>query len=135
MERANVNDPRSLEAVYGRTEFEKDAARNAKTDAAVHYGLRIESAPDEEGWFKLVRASHHVGEARGQHSLFLFPYHPSAGSAGPGDEAAGGREGSPAEHAEDYEAFLERVLEAARTAQFPGPIGRGEERLKGFHGG
>ncbi len=135
MPRANVNDRRSLEEIYGRADFEQDAARNAMADAAVHHGLRIESAPDPEGWFNLARARHQVGEVDGQDSLFLFPDHPSSASGG-ADGALYGPEEDPAgAHREDYGAFIDRVLESARTADFPSPIGRGEERLKGFHGG
>jgi len=132
MQRANVNDRQSVVSVYGRTDFERDAARNARTDATVYEGLRIESSPDQEGWFNLVRTRVHVAEAKDHHGAFLFPYHRFSGAAGPGEMTEAD---PPTDHGQDYEAFLDRVLETARTAEFPGPIGRGEERLKGFHGG
>ena len=34
-----------------------------------------------------------------------------------------------------YRSFIDRVIETARTAHFQEAIGRGEPRLKGFHGG
>ena len=34
-----------------------------------------------------------------------------------------------------YRAFIDSILQTARTARFQPPIGRGEERLRGFHGG
>jgi hypothetical protein len=37
--------------------------------------------------------------------------------------------------ADDYRAFIDQLLDTARNAQFKPDIGRGEERLKGFHGG
>jgi len=135
MQRANVNDPRSLEAVYDRAAFERDASRNAMADAAVHHGLRIESAPDGEGWFGVVPARHHVGEAKGEHSVFLFPHRRAEGGGGPEVGFSPSQQNSPAERRDEYEAFLRSVLEAARRAEFPDAIGRGEERLKGFHGG
>ena len=37
--------------------------------------------------------------------------------------------------ADGYRSFIDSILETARTADFQTPIGRGEERLRGFHGG
>jgi len=135
MQRANINDRQSVEALYGCADFDQDAARNSRPGAAIWYGVRIESSPDEAGWFALSRAQHHVGEVRGQDSAFLFPHEASLQRAGPGDGAPSAPEDTPASRRDDYEAFIDRVLQSARSARFPNPIGRGEERLKGFHGG
>jgi hypothetical protein len=40
-----------------------------------------------------------------------------------------------ARKAADYRSFVDRILEAAKAAEFKSPIGRKEERLQGFHGG
>ena len=47
MPRANVNDRRSLEEIYGRTEFEQDAARNAMADVAGARAGKVARLPPE----------------------------------------------------------------------------------------
>jgi hypothetical protein len=42
---------------------------------------------------------------------------------------------SPDDVQDLYRDFIDGVIEAARTAHFLPPIGRGEGRLRGFHGG
>ena len=141
MSAANINDRSTIERLYPRDAFDQDAGENSRGKAAVLKGVRILSAPDAAGSFELSRASRHTGEQEVEgDSVFLAPY--------PGDESAalhqtagyGGAEekGDALEKLQssgDYEAFIDRVLAAARSATFKQPIGRGEERLKGFHGG
>lgn len=140
MHRANINDRQSVSEFYPLAAFEEDAARNSVGDTQIVYGVRIESKPDAEGWFRLVRAKHHVGEQTGfADAIFLAPSRPHIAATLVGSDTdegvpAGSNAGAATRSAE-YEAFLGRVLDAARTADFQEPIGRGEERLKGFHGG
>jgi hypothetical protein len=140
MHRANINDRQSVSALYPQTAFEEDAARNEVGDAQIVHGLRIETSADEQGWFQLARVRHHVGELTGfKEAIFLAPNRPQLSAvllgADPEGAAAPGPQANAATRQEEYEAFIDRVLEAARHADFPDPIGRGEERLRGFHGG
>ena len=138
--KANINDRESVEALYPRDAFEEDAARNAFGNAQVVYGVRIDSVPDEEGWFRLTRARHHVGELTGlTGAIFLAADGPHLSATLLGSEAEGGAPTGPGVTPEtpgrEYQAFVDRILDAARSADFPEPIGRGETRLQGFHGG
>jgi hypothetical protein len=140
MDKANVNDRQSVSALYPRTAFEEDAAHNAVGNTGVVHGVQIESQPDGGGWFRLVRVRHHVAEVTAPaETLFLAPSEPGiAGSlvgADPADGAPAASDGDPAARLREYEAFIDRVLDAARKADFQDPIGRDEERLRGFRGG
>ncbi len=143
MSRANINDRSSLERLYPRNVWAQDAGRNADAKAEVLHGVRIASPVDENGEFELVRASHQVAEINSEGDVvFLFPQM--------GDDYAalmqketdyGGAEekGDALERVrhkdQDYVAFIDRIVEAAKSAKFKPAIGRGEERLRGFHGG
>jgi hypothetical protein len=141
MPTANVFDRASVEAIYPRDVYEAEAAQNAVGNAQMLRGLRIDSAPDDKGDFTLVRAARDVGEAAGtREALFLSPTMESRDygrfTEMPGRE--GGveeRRDPPGSAGDAYAAFIDRVIEAARDAQFPERIGGGDDRLKGFHGG
>ncbi|HYG85456.1 MAG TPA: hypothetical protein VD978_04290 [Azospirillum sp.] len=139
MATANVNDPGSLEAVYSRADFERDARLNAEDKTAVQHGVSILSAPDDAGTFSIVRADHHVGEVEeSSHSIFLSPVlEPSEyGALTQDDTDYGGpveEHSPPEESADPYQSFLEDVIRAARSAHFPDADVA--ERLKGFYGG
>jgi hypothetical protein len=139
MHKANVNDRASVEAAYPQAAFDEDAGRNALADAAVVHGLRIDSGPDAQGWFALARARHHVGELTGfKEAVFLRPEEPHLAAPLLGKDPDGRAEdpaAGPEKRRREYAAFIDRVLETARTAEFTPPIGRDEPRLKGFHGG
>ncbi len=139
MHKANVNDRASVEAVYSQAAFDEDAARNALADAPVVHGLRIDSEPDAQGWFSLARARHHVGELTGfKEAIFLHPENPHLAAPLLGSDPDGTAESPaamPDKRRQEYAAFIDRVLDTARTADFQAPIGRDEPRLKGFHGG
>ena len=139
MHKANVNDRASVEAVYPQAAFDEDAGRNALADAAVVHGLRIDSAPDPQGWFALARARHHVGELTGfKEAIFLRPEEPHLSAPLLGSDPDGTAQSPTAmadKRRQAYAAFIDRVLDTARTADFAAPIGRDEPRLKGFHGG
>ena len=142
MSTANVNDRASIERIYPRDAFDTDAAKNSRGKALVLEGVLIASQPAENGEFELVRKRRHMGENDPEgDTLFVAPYRgeedgalqqtPGYGALeGTGDAVAkveqGGRE---------YEAFIDRIIATAKAAHFKEPIGRHEERLKGFHGG
>ena len=142
MAKANVNDRASIERLYPREDFDREAGENSDAKATVHRGLRILSGLDPEGGFSVERGSRHVGESDPESdTLFITPFLAQAyaplqqgdvygGPAEKDDALAGaGRKG------DDYRAFIDRIIEAAKSANFKSPIGRGEERLRGFHGG
>jgi hypothetical protein len=143
MSKANIHDRTSIERLYDRETYENDARRNSTGNAAVLHGVRIMSAPDDKGDFDLVRGSRHAGEAPSEGNVpFLAPdlngrpapLVPSATDyGGPRETAQASESGS--ERGRDYGAFVDRIIETARTAAFQTPIGLHEERLRGFHGG
>lgn len=142
MSRANVNQPSSIEQAYPRQAFDEDAGANSRPKAEVFHGVRITSASDGDGSFELVRASRQVGEIDPESdTLFLFPQLVPDVAALPETDSVYGSanpqppQSSPQDEADSYRAFLARIGEAARTATFKPAIGRGEERLRGFHGG
>jgi hypothetical protein len=148
MTSARINDRASVERLYPRDAFEADAGSNAQGKATVLKGLRILSGPDASGAFRVARASQHVGEvhageAQGRgNGLFLAPDLGANFAAlaqkdtdyGGAEEKADAMRSVDARAAE-YDAFIDRVIAAASASDFEEPIGRGEERLKGFHGG
>jgi len=142
MPEANVNDRSSVERLYPREEFEREAAGNSDAKATVHRGLRIVSPVDREGRFSAERASRHVAEGDPEgDTVFLAPFLARAGaplrqsetyggSVETGDAVAAG-----SEKGQDYRAFVDRIIQAAKSAEFKPAVGRDEERLHGFHGG
>lgn len=138
MPSAKIHDRASIEGVYSRSAFEEDAARNAVGDAQILFGVRIESGPDAQGAFGLARAKQHVGEqATSGGAVFLAPDHQTRYAGVLKNEGAGRQQGEGAadDPAGEYAAFVDRIVETAKTAEFPAPIGRDEERLRGFRGG
>lgn len=142
MPEGNVNDRASIERLYPREDFEREAGENSRAKATVHRGLRIVSAVDAGGRFSAERASRHVGEQDPEgDSIFLAPFLAEAnaifqqGDAYGGPVEVGDALATTSHKADDYQAFIDRILETAKTAEFKSPIGRGEGRLQGFHGG
>jgi hypothetical protein len=138
---ANLHDRSSIARLYPRDAFERDAGENARGKAPVLKGVRILSAPDAAGSFELAPARRHAGEQEeDDNSIFLAPHlgdesaalHPSAGYGGAEEK---GDALKTIQSPGDYEAFIDRILAAAQSAAFEQPIGRAEERLKGFRGG
>jgi hypothetical protein len=142
MPEANVNDRRSVERLYPREDFEREAAGNSDAKAMVHRGLLIVSPVDREGRFSAERASRHVSEGDPEgDTVFLTPFLAQAdaplrqseaygGAVQTGDVLAGGPQ-----KGQDYRAFVDRIIQAAKSAEFKTAVGRDEERLHGFHGG
>jgi hypothetical protein len=138
---ADINDPSSLEQAYPLESFEHDAAQNARADAAELHGVRITSAVDPRGRVEIAPAKRSVAASSpDEDALFLAPHRSNEATAV--SEARPGYGGPqaveaprPASARRDYEAFLARLVEAARSARLPSPIGLHEDRLKGFRGG
>jgi hypothetical protein len=138
---ANVNDRSSIERIYPRDAFESDAANNSRGKALVLEGVLIASQPSENGEFELVRKRRNVAENDPEgDTLFLAPYlgrdyaalEQTPEYSAPQEKADGL---GAVERGADYGAFIERIIETAKAARFKSPIGKKEERLRGFHGG
>ena len=137
MSEANLRDRKSVERLYPREAHDQDAAENARPKATVHHGVQIDPSPGNSASLTLVRTSRQVGEAEAsQDAVFLYPVRVQEGEASTGYAAPS--EGSVRPDQRDldaYEAFVSRIIQVAEQADPPAPIGAGEERLKGFHGG
>jgi hypothetical protein len=140
MQSVNINQRETLESYYPLDSFVHDANQNARGKTAVMHGLRILSAPDGEGAFKITKAQHNVAEdASHEDTLFLYSVRDDDNNWLDREEADASKAVHAKEHPVDvselYRGFIDRVIETARTAKFQSNIGRGEPRLKGFHGG
>ena len=122
MQRPNINDRRTVEAIYPRAVFQQEANANTRAEASMRKGVRIASAADESGAFDLVRASRHAGEGDpSDGAVFLAP---SAQQAGPG---------SPATAWDDaYARFIDEIIATAADAEFAPSPGPGDARLRGL---
>ena len=138
MAEANVNDRASVERLYPRADFERDAGENSDAKASVHRGLRIVSGVGASGTFRAERGLRHAGENDPEgDARFVAPFLKQAHAPVTQDPAYGGA-AAPADALDkdgDYRAFIDQIIAIARSAEFKEPIGRGEERLRGFHGG
>ena len=142
MSTANVNDRASIERIYPRDAFETDAANNSRGKALVLQGVLIASQPSESGEFTFLRKRRHVGENDPEgDTLFVAPYLGQEYSALEQTPGYGGAQetGDAVDEVErgarDYDAFVDRIIATAKAARFKEPIGKNEERLRGFHGG
>lgn len=137
MTRANINDRKSIEQIYGSDAWERDASRNAQGDASVVHGVTILSAPDADGMFDLNPTSRHVGENDPESDdVFLPAFQRDAAAAQSGSTYGGSVEPvSEAHGAKGYARFVDEILDAARNATFKPDIGKGDDRIKGFRGG
>lgn len=120
--KANVNDRASIEGIYPPDTFQQDATRNSVGDASVLRGLRVMSQPDETGAFDIVAVKRQVGERDPEGDTVFVPAFLKGGIDAPGQKAS------------DYTAYIDQVLEVARSVDFKVPIGQ-DRRLAGFHGG
>ena len=140
MQSVNINQRDTIESYYPLDSFVHDANQNARGKAMVMHGLRIVSAPDADGTFKVTKGQHNVAEDDANHdALFLYSVRDDDNNWFDKGEADASKAVHAKEHPVDvselYRGFIDRVIETARTADFPKDIGRGEPRLKGFHGG
>ena len=73
MQSVNINQRETIESYYPLDSFVHDANQNARGKASVMHGLRILSAPDADGAFKVTKAQHNVAEDDdNQDALFLY---------------------------------------------------------------
>lgn len=130
-------DPLRLADIYDRAAFEQDAARNARGNAEVLYGVTI-LCVREDGHVDIRRTAQQIAERDPEgDSIFVPAYRSYAASATDGGAYQGSLvppDEAP-DSAGDYERFLEGLADAARNARFKRPIGEGDDRLKGFRGG
>ena len=138
MKTVNVYVREEVEAFYSLDAFVHDAGQNTQAKAVVRHGIRILSAPDDDGKVRMSRGQHHVGDAAPNlDALFLCPYRTEGtvreDASGYGAESQ--EERVPSTPEESYRDFIDRVVEAAKEARFPDAIGMHDVRLKGFHGG
>jgi hypothetical protein len=123
MQRANINDRGSIERIYPRAVFLREANANMRAKASVLTGVQIASSPDAKGDFELTRASRHAGEqASPGGAIFLCPFGQSVTVEAPSSAVAG----------DPYDAFIDQVIATAREAKFPEPTGRDDVRLRGL---
>jgi hypothetical protein len=135
MMKANIHDRGTIERVYPEEAFAFEAGGNSRAKATVRKGVRIVSAVDARGEFEIERASRHVSESDGpDQAIFLSPDLVSSADAlvtGGGYGSTTERESGPQAHkAADYVAFIDRIIDAAKHADFR-PAPSGDERLRG----
>jgi hypothetical protein len=140
MQSVNINQRETLENFYPLDSFVHDANQNARGKTAVMHGLRILSAPDDNGAFNVTKARHNVAEdASHKDTMFLYSVRDDDNNWFDSDEEDASKAVRAKDNAVDtselYRGFIDRVIETARNAHFQDHIGRGEPRLKGFHGG
>jgi hypothetical protein len=140
---ANIFQRETIEAIYPCDVFENDAGLNSTADAAILHGVFIGSAPDEQGEFRIARATRQVGEAPHESgSLFLCPY---MGQAYGAFSLQGGSKGAVVEnldimvpHPEEYTAFIDELIRAVRSLAAPtaqSDVGPDGDRFRGLRGG
>ena len=131
MRRANINDRGSIERIYPRAVFAREATANMRAKASVLSGVQIASAPDEQGHFELTRASRHAGEDRGSGgAIFLCPFAQRTGHGADYPAVPAPPSGEPPRDA--YDAFIDEIVAKARDARLPEPTGRHDPRLRGL---
>ncbi|EWY38989.1 hypothetical protein N825_08285 [Skermanella stibiiresistens SB22] len=140
MRSVNINQRDSIESCYSRDNFIHDAGVNARARESVMHGVRILSAPDGDGAFKLIKAQHSIAEdAHDQDALFLYAVRDDDNTwfdkSEPDAQKAVHAKANPVDLDKLYSDFIDRVIATAKGAHFQDAIGKGESRLKGFHGG
>jgi hypothetical protein len=115
---ANIHHRDSIARIYPREAYAQDRGANSDPKTEVLRGVRILSGADGAGNFTLQRAARHVGEVEDAgETVFLSPFMVTL--------AVG------ADTADEYEAFLDRVIAAAQAVDVRRSPGPGEERLQG----
>jgi hypothetical protein len=131
---ANVNDRDTVKAVYPLSAYEADVNENSIARATVRHGVRIETAPDATGAFRVARASQSVAATSetGPDETepdFLCPH---MGREYGRFALRGGQRGAVEEKqdifqdhtADEYELFIDKVIEAARRTELLSPLHR-----------
>ena len=145
---ANINDRPSVERLYPLGVFAVDAAENEKQPAnELLRGVRVFSAPDENGAFEVVRGIRHVGEVHGMAFFaayrtlcglhaFAARYEALESNAGALAMSRTGQVYAVAnpDPRDEYNTFIDEIIAAAprvgfRRSESPG---RGDARLQGL---
>jgi hypothetical protein len=131
MTKVNIHDRASLEQAYPRETFASDAAQNDLAPNELVHGLRIGTAPDEDGWFELEPATRHAGEPKTPN--FLAPARRTAELVDRGRYSAP-EQTAPPEPDDGYARFLDDVVGAARRFGYrpEESPGIGDPRLRGL---
>ncbi len=130
MRQANIHDRGSIERIYSRAVYARDANANMRAKASVLFGVRIASGPDGNGAFVLTRASRHAGEAdNAGGAVFLAPFAQDTAHSADYPVSANAPDEGPGRS--PYDEFLDRILATARTLPSEPTPGRGEAGLQG----
>lgn len=119
MATAKIDDLTLLERIYPAETFAADAAQNDLASSTVLRGVRVLSAPNDDGEFDLEPGSRQVGEAAA--SPFLAPHRQAGDQAGAQSPAG-------------YRQFLQDIVEAAQRFGFEAEDtpGQGDPRIRGL---
>ena len=122
---ANVNHRHSVMAIYPFERFEIDAAQNSMARETARHGLLIETAPDRDGSFHLVRITKSIsGVPEGPHALFICPFMGRAYECFTMVGETGAEESKLNIldlELREYDAFIDAVIGAAQGFTPPGP--------------
>jgi hypothetical protein len=140
MQDVNIHRRETLVSYYSQDSFLHDANLNAMVRGTVMHGLRILSAPDSEGTFKIGRCHHNIAEGIvSQDAPLLYSVRADDNDWFDKSQADAEKAIHLKDHPVDvstlYQDFLDRVIETARNTHFQTAVGRDEPRLRGFHGG
>jgi hypothetical protein len=119
----------SITTIYPREIFEVEAAKNSRVGETTRHGLLIEGAPEGDGSLRVGRVTRSIGDpSGGPETLFICPY---MGRAYGFFGLQGGGKGAVVEnrdifdpHPEEYHAFINTVLAAAKSFRPPPPLDR-----------
>jgi hypothetical protein len=121
-----LKDRHSIIGIYPFELFESDAAQNSTAAATTRNGLLIEAEPCSAGSIRVIRATKSIGDpSEGPNALFTCPY---MGRAYGCFAMIGGDKGAVEEkldifdpHLEEYDAFIDAVMAAAKGFTPLGP--------------
>ena len=132
MDRTNINDRASIARLYPFAAFLAEANANVRARASMWRGVEIIAGPDAEGWFPMTRASRHAGEREvAGGARFLCPFAEATGHAPDCFAPAAGAGGADG-RTTAYDAFIDKIIAAARAMPPEPAPGAGDIRLKGL---
>jgi hypothetical protein len=122
----NLRDRHSIMTIYPFECFVIDAAQNSKARETTRHGLLIETAPDHDGSFHLVRITKSIsGAPQEPHALFICPFMGRAyecfAMLGETEGAEDTKLNIPNLELHEYDAFIEAVIAAAQGFAPPRP--------------
>jgi hypothetical protein len=131
MPTANIQRRKSIEQVYPPDAFASDAVYNGQVTNEVILGVRILSAPNDNGDFVFERSSHHVGEVATP--TFLAPHRREERLANTEGDPGAIEAGLPNPQ-DGYVEFLDDIVVAAQRFGFEreNSPGQNEPGLQGF---